>query len=104
MMIVFKKNYRIIDQLNGSSGSIMDNIAAGFERGTRKEFIQFPGYAKGSCGEVRSQLCRALYRTYIDRKEFEELYELATTISSMIQKFISYLLKSSIEGSRKNTT
>jgi four helix bundle protein len=37
----FEKNYRLIGQIEGSSGSIMDNIAEGFERGTRSEFIQF---------------------------------------------------------------
>ena len=56
----FKKNYRLIDQMEGSSGSIMDNIAEGFERGTKGEFVLFLGYAKGSSGEFRSQLYRAL--------------------------------------------
>ncbi len=99
----FKKNYRLIDQVNGSSGSIMDNIAEGFERGTRKEFIQFLGYAKGSCGEIRSQLYRALDRRYITEAEFDELYLMAINISRMIQKFIEYLLKSEIEGVRKHS-
>ncbi|MEO6490631.1 MAG: four helix bundle protein [Ferruginibacter sp.] len=53
---MFKNNFRLIAQLEASSGSIMDNIAEGFERGTRAEFIQFLGYSKGLCGEVRSQL------------------------------------------------
>jgi four helix bundle protein len=44
----FKNNYRLIGQIEGSSGSIMDNITEGFERGTKGEFIQFLGYAKGS--------------------------------------------------------
>ena len=43
----FKKNYRLIHQIEGSSGSIMDNISEGFERGNKLEFIQFLGYAKG---------------------------------------------------------
>ena len=69
----FKNSYRLINQIEGSSGSIMDNIAEGFERGTRAEFIQFLGYAKGSCGELRSQLNRALDRKYISLDMFEKL-------------------------------
>ncbi|MFN2457527.1 MAG: four helix bundle protein [Chitinophagaceae bacterium] len=42
----FKKSYRLIHQIEGSSGSIMDNIAEGFERGTKAEFIQFLGRKK----------------------------------------------------------
>jgi four helix bundle protein len=97
----FKRNYRFIDQLEGSSGSIMDNIAEGFERGSRREFILFPGYSKGSCGEFRSQLCRALNRNYIAKKEFNELYEMSVHISGTLQKFIEYLLKTGVADIRK---
>jgi four helix bundle protein len=86
----FKRNYRLIDQIDGSSGSIMDNIAEGFERGTRAEFIQFLGYSKGSCGELRSQLYRALDRNYINQKEFDEFSVMAVRISAMQQKMIYY--------------
>jgi len=99
----FNKSYRLINQIEGSSGSIMDNIAEGFERGTRAEFIQFLGYAKGSCGEVRSQLYRALDRSYIDQADFEELKAAVLQISGLIQKFISYLQQSEIDGVRKKT-
>lgn len=97
----FKRNYRLIDQIDGSSGSIMDNIAEGFERGTRAEFIQFLGYSKGSCGELRSQLYRALDRNYINQKEFDEFSVMAVRISAMQQKMIAYLLQTEIQGTRK---
>jgi len=97
----FKKNFRLIGQVEGSSGSIMDNIAEGFERGSRAEFIVFLGYSKGSCGELRSQLYRALDRYYINQEQFEELYLMVVRISAMLQKFITYLLKSDVKGLRK---
>lgn len=100
---VFKSNHRLIHQLEGSAGSIMDNIAEGFERGSRKEFIQFLDYAKGSCGECRSQLYRAADRHYISKNEFDELYLLLIRISIMIQKFIDYLQKTLIEGTRRKS-
>ena len=96
-----KKNYRLIDQIEGSSGSIMDNIAEGFERGIRAEFITFLGYAKGSCGEFRSQLYRTVGRNYISKTEFDELNVLAMRISAILQKFIEYLQKTPIKGLRK---
>lgn len=97
----FRKSYRLIAQIESSSGSIMDNIAEGFERGTRAEFIQFLGYSKGSCGEFRSQLYRASDRKYLNQKQFDELYLLAVRISAMLQKLIEYLQKTEVKGVRK---
>ena len=79
----------------------MDNIAEGFERGTRREFIQFLGYSKGSCGELRGQLYRMLDRNYINKEQFDEFYSMAVRISTMLQKFIRYLQKTKIEGERR---
>src|SRR4030095_6656131 len=96
----FSKDFKLVGQINGSSGSVMDNIADGFDRGSRKEFIQFPGIAKASCGEVKSQLYRALDRKYIANEEFSEGYKLADTINSKIYHFIDYLNTSSIKRSK----
>jgi len=100
----FGYNFRLINQIEGSSGSIMDNIAEGFERGTRGEFIQFLGYSKGSCGELRSQLYRALDRNYIIQEQFDELLKLVSRISAMLHGLILYLQKTKINGLRKNIT
>lgn len=100
----FEKNFRIINQIEGSSGSIMDNIAEGFERGTKGEFIQFLGYSKGSCGELRSQLYRAKDRGYINDEKFNQMSGMAVRISAMIFNLISYLQGSNIQGIRKKTS
>ena len=72
----FMKSYTLRSQIEGSAGSITDNIAEGFERGGNKEFIQFLYISKGSCGEFRSQLYRAIDRKYLSQNEFDELYNI----------------------------
>lgn len=94
----FKSNFRLINQIEGSAGSIMDNIAEGFERSGNREFIQFLYIAKGSCGELRSQLYRAVDRNYVDQTEFDELYSLSLEVIVMLQKLIDYLENSDLKG------
>lgn len=96
----FKNNYRLINQIEGSAGSIMDNIAEGFERSGNKEFLQFLYIAKGSCGEVRSQLYRALDRKYLAQEEFTLLYNLTMDVIVLLQKLIDYLDSSNIKGTK----
>lgn len=97
-----EKDFGLRDQVNRSSGSVMDNIAEGFERGVKREFIQFLFIAKASNSEFRSQLYIILDRKYINKDKFEELYNLSSEIGKMIGGLINYLKKTKIQ-SRKFT-
>ena len=87
----FRRDFGLRDQITRAATSTMSNIAEGFERGSRKEFIQFLQIAKGSNGEVRSQLYVALDQEYVDQKMFDKLRNSALALSRRLAKFISYL-------------
>lgn len=93
-----EKNYELKNQLDGSAGSVMDNISEGFERGGNKEFIQFLSFSKGSLGEVRSQLYRAHDRGFINTEELEKLQSECKLLAGKTGKFMSYLRNSEIKG------
>jgi four helix bundle protein len=87
----FKKDFDLARQIRRCSVSISSNIAEGFERNTDKEFAHFLFVAKGSAGEVRSQLYLAL--DYINQEVFDELLAEITEISRLLSGFIKYLNK-----------
>lgn len=93
-------DFRFRDQLKASSGSVMDNIAEGFERSSRLEFANFLGIAKGSTGEVRSQLYRAIDSNYVDRVECIAIIDEYERLAKEISGFIGYLNQSSIKGQK----
>ena len=94
------KDFRLKDQLRGSSGSIMDNIPEGFERSSRLEFLSSLGIANGENGELKSQLYRCIDNKYISSEVFNELYEIADELTKMLTRFIAYLTNSKIKGQK----
>ena len=96
----FSKDYRFCSQIRAAVGSIMDNIAEGYEKDNNKEFIQFLYIAKGSCGEVRSQLHRAWDANFITEDVYNKMIVNAKSLNSAISNFINYLKNAEILGNR----
>jgi four helix bundle protein len=83
------RNYELKKQLDRSAGSVMDNIAEGFERDGNREFIQFLAISKGSLGEVRSQLYRTLDRNLMDKELHDSLQTCSLLLAAKIANFIT---------------
>ena len=98
--VEFAHDYKLKDQINASSGSIMDNIAEGFERNGRNEYVNFLSIAKGSSGEVKSQLYRAYDREYFSKETFDKLYLQTDVLARKVSAFIKYLNASEFKGSK----
>ncbi|HJZ55204.1 MAG TPA: four helix bundle protein [Gemmataceae bacterium] len=96
----FCRDYKFCAQITDAALSVMSNIAEGFERDGNAEFRQHLYIAKGSVGEVRSQLYAALDDGYIDQATFDGLMEQAMEVSRLIKGFIRYLDQSGLAGSK----
>ncbi len=87
----FKRDRGLCNQIQGASVSIMANVAEGFDRQSKREFIKFLYYASGSGSEVQSHLYVALDQEYISGADFTDAYNQARKTKSLINGFITYL-------------
>ncbi|MBI1993926.1 MAG: four helix bundle protein [Deltaproteobacteria bacterium] len=96
----FSRDFGLRDQIRRAAVSVMSNIAEGFERGGNQEFAQFLYVARGSCGEVRSQLYVAFDQGYIGQGAFDGIVKSSRRLSVMINNFVAYLKNSSMKGQK----
>lgn len=96
----FSSDFALRDQIRRSAGSVMDNIAEGYERDSRLEFINFLSITKGSLGELRSQLHRAFDLKYLNQEVYETLFLKGKNLSAQIANFIKYLNTTTIKGTK----
>ena len=83
------KPYTLLNQMDRSAGSIMDNVAEGFGRGGNLEFRNFLGFSRGSCTELKSQLYRAMDKGLITSEQFQSLARKCDKETAKITSFIS---------------
>lgn len=91
----FSKDFRLRDQIQGAAGSVMHNIAEGFDSETNPDFIRFLNMSRRSASEVQSELYLALDRKYLTDESLNTAYSLATESKRLINGMIAYLRKSS---------
>ena len=96
----FKYDSRFVQQIRASAGSVMDNIAEGYERQGNQEFKNFLYIAKGSCGELRSQVMRAHDVNFITDETYNQMYADCKKLSIAIANFIKTIKDSEFKGTR----
>jgi four helix bundle protein len=95
----FSKDFGLKDQIRRCSVSIPSNIAEGFERDSTNQFLYFLTIAKGSAGELRTQLIIASRLNYIESTQFELLVNKCIETEKQLGGFKNYLIK--IKNSKK---
>lgn len=97
---LLSQDYKLKNQMNGSSSSMMSNISEGFGRGGRLEFVNFLSIAKGSASELQSQYYNCLDRKYLSAETFNEVYEMIDLFCKKTSAFIAYLNQSEKKGQK----
>jgi len=100
--VKFSKDYSLKDQIRRAVLSVSSNIAEGFERSNNNEFVRFLLIAKGSIGEVRSQLCFSFSLKYIDENIFKKFDKKLELLAKQIGSFTFYLKKQKKDGNFTN--
>lgn len=90
----FARDFALRDQVRDAAGSVMHNVAEGFEAGSDAEFVRFLKIARRSASEVQSELYLALDRKYLAADQFQPIYDHATRVKKLINAFIGYLNRS----------
>lgn len=96
----FHQEFGLKQQMKNASGSVMDNIAEGFGRGSKHEFVNFLTIAKGSTEETRSQLYRCKDQHLVDEARFNELLVQSVNLVKRITALINYLNRSAVKGGK----
>jgi len=97
---LLSRDYKLKNQMNDSSCSIMSNIAEGFGRGSRLEVINFLSFSKGSAAELQSQYYNCLDRKYIEEGAFNEIYQMIEIVIKKTAAFMTYLNQSEKKGQK----
>jgi four helix bundle protein len=88
---LFSKDFGLKDQIRKSAVSIPSNISEGYERDSKNQFIYFLVIAKGSCGELRTQLKIARMLNYMNEEEYITINDKCISVSKQLAGFINYL-------------
>lgn len=87
----FARDFQLRNQIRDAAGSVMHNIAEGFDSGTSGEFTRFLKIARRSASEVQSQLYLALDRQYIKHTQLIQAYDVASETKRLINGMITHL-------------
>jgi four helix bundle protein len=94
------KNFSFRDQIQRSALSVPSNVAEGSERGSTKDFAHFLNIAKGSCGELRTQLYIARKLDLLAKTAFEALVKESKELSKMLEGLRRTMLSRSVKSKR----